>query len=111
MITTLPSGLDHCVCLYRRASIAQSLQGKKTVLTLSYLFVHSFRFISGPGFQSYILFRVFRVLSNMQVITLLLATAGLAQAYTTVKVKSFMNKNIDSLVIPGQYKSHLHTFL
>lgn len=47
----------------------------------------------------------------MQAITLLLAAAGVAEAYTTVKVKAFMNKNIDSLVIPGQYKSHLHTFL
>jgi len=47
----------------------------------------------------------------MQAISLLLAAAGAAQAYTTVTVEPFMFKNIDSLVIPGQYKSHLHTFL
>lgn len=40
----------------------------------------------------------------------LLALAVGVQAYTVVVVDKFMNKNIDPVVMPGQYKSHLHTF-
>ena len=40
----------------------------------------------------------------------ILAVAGAVQAYTVVNVDYFMYKNIDPIVIPGQYKSHLHTF-
>ncbi|PNS19644.1 hypothetical protein CAC42_7488 [Sphaceloma murrayae] len=39
-----------------------------------------------------------------------LAAAGLAQAYTVVVAKQYMLKNIDPLVVPGQYKSHMHSF-
>ncbi|KAH0426192.1 hypothetical protein CcaCcLH18_10520 [Colletotrichum camelliae] len=42
--------------------------------------------------------------------SLLLATAGLASAFTNTKVDFFMRKNIDPIVIPGQYKSHMHSF-
>jgi hypothetical protein len=38
------------------------------------------------------------------------ASAGLASAYTVTNVGRFMYKNIDPIVVPGQYKSHLHTF-
>ncbi|KXJ85222.1 hypothetical protein Micbo1qcDRAFT_222001, partial [Microdochium bolleyi] len=41
----------------------------------------------------------------------LVASAGLAQAYTLTHVAQFMDKNIDPIVFPGSYKdSHLHTF-
>ena len=46
----------------------------------------------------------------MQVITSLLVAAGVAQAYTITVVDQFMRKNVDSIVMPGQYKSHLHSF-
>lgn len=46
----------------------------------------------------------------MHFIALLLAAAGAAQAYTVIVVDQFMRKNVDSIVMPGQYKSHLHTF-
>lgn len=45
----------------------------------------------------------------MQVLSLLLS-AGLAQAYTITKVDQFMYKNIDPIVTPGQYVSHMHSF-
>lgn len=40
----------------------------------------------------------------------LLAAAGLAHAYTVVVAEQFMLKNIDPIVLPGQYKSHMHSF-
>ncbi|KAL0936763.1 putative short-chain dehydrogenase [Colletotrichum truncatum] len=43
-------------------------------------------------------------------ISLLLAGAGIANAYTIAVAQPFMRKNIDPVVIPGQYKSHMHTF-
>ncbi|KAK1712443.1 hypothetical protein BDP67DRAFT_566308 [Colletotrichum lupini] len=42
--------------------------------------------------------------------SLLLAGAGIANAYTIAVAEPFMRKNIDPVVIPGQYKSHMHTF-
>ncbi|KAL4929010.1 DUF1996 domain-containing protein [Aspergillus undulatus] len=36
--------------------------------------------------------------------------AGLAQAYTVTVVDQFMLKNIDPIVLPGQYMSHMHSF-
>ncbi|KAK1143971.1 hypothetical protein N8T08_005880 [Aspergillus melleus] len=36
--------------------------------------------------------------------------AGLAEAYTVTTSDLFMYKNIDPLVVPGQYKSHMHSF-
>ncbi|PLB47745.1 hypothetical protein P170DRAFT_456518 [Aspergillus steynii IBT 23096] len=36
--------------------------------------------------------------------------AGLAQAYTVTNVDMFMLKNIDPLVVPGEYTSHMHSF-
>ncbi|KAL4795122.1 hypothetical protein BDV19DRAFT_389525 [Aspergillus venezuelensis] len=39
-----------------------------------------------------------------------LFAAGLAQAYTVTTVDQFMLKNIDPLVLPGQYTSHMHSF-
>lgn len=46
----------------------------------------------------------------MQAITLLLAAAGSACAYTIVVADLFMHKNVDPVVMPGKYKSHLHSF-
>ncbi|KAI3536951.1 hypothetical protein CABS01_15143 [Colletotrichum abscissum] len=40
----------------------------------------------------------------------ILAVAGAAGAYTVTIVDKFMYKNIDPVVIPGQYASHMHTF-
>src|SRR5690242_20696203 len=31
-------------------------------------------------------------------------------AYTVINHKAFMNKNVDALVVPGTYISHMHTF-
>ena len=42
--------------------------------------------------------------------TLFLAGAGIASAYTITTAGRFMEKNIDPIVIPGKYESHLHTF-
>jgi hypothetical protein len=42
--------------------------------------------------------------------TLLLATAGTVQAYTLVNSGYIMRKNIDSIVQPGKYTSHMHSF-
>lgn len=42
---------------------------------------------------------------------LVLGAAGVANAYTVVAMQSFMFKNIDPIVLPGQYKSHMHTFM
>ncbi|KAK5796368.1 hypothetical protein VI817_005653 [Penicillium citrinum] len=36
--------------------------------------------------------------------------AGLAQAYTVTNVDLFMFKNIDPIMLPGQYTSHMHSF-
>jgi len=40
----------------------------------------------------------------------LLALASSCAAYTDIRHKRFMIKNIDPIVFPGQYKSHLHSF-
>ena len=40
----------------------------------------------------------------------LLATASVAQAYTVISHDQFMTKNIDALVVPGTFKSHMHSF-
>jgi hypothetical protein len=40
----------------------------------------------------------------------ILAGAGLASAWTELHHAPFMNKNIDSIVVPGTYTSHMHTF-
>ncbi|KAL4978733.1 hypothetical protein BDW66DRAFT_164452 [Aspergillus desertorum] len=45
----------------------------------------------------------------MQPFSLLLAT-GLASAYTVTTVEQFIFKNIDPIVSPGQYVSHMHSF-
>ncbi|TEA12219.1 hypothetical protein C8034_v006255 [Colletotrichum sidae] len=42
--------------------------------------------------------------------SLLLVGAGIANAYTITVAEPFMRRNIDPVVIPGQYKSHMHTF-
>lgn len=36
--------------------------------------------------------------------------AGLAQAYTVTNTDLFMFKNIDPIVLLGQYTSHMHSF-
>lgn len=36
--------------------------------------------------------------------------ASLAQAYTVVDSGFFMRKNIDPIVMPGEYASHMHSF-
>ncbi|KAL5630842.1 hypothetical protein BROUX41_000714 [Berkeleyomyces rouxiae] len=42
--------------------------------------------------------------------TLFLAAAGIASAYTITTADLFMQKNMDPIVIPGKYQSHLHSF-
>lgn len=42
--------------------------------------------------------------------TLVISAAGMASAYTVVAMDGFMFKNIDPIVHPGEYNSHLHTF-
>ncbi|RDW92199.1 hypothetical protein BP5796_01593 [Coleophoma crateriformis] len=44
-------------------------------------------------------------------ILLLTGAAGVANAYTIVAGDTFMFKNIDPIVMPGEYKSHMHTFM
>lgn len=39
-----------------------------------------------------------------------LLCASAVSAYTVTNVGRFMLKNIDPVVIPGQYASHMHTF-
>ncbi|KAH7347669.1 hypothetical protein B0T11DRAFT_360127 [Plectosphaerella cucumerina] len=46
----------------------------------------------------------------MKSLALFLAGAGFAQAYTVTSAKRFMNKNIDPIVVPGQFTSHMHSF-
>ncbi|KAB8260048.1 hypothetical protein BDV32DRAFT_149780 [Aspergillus pseudonomiae] len=46
----------------------------------------------------------------MRSIVLSALAAGLAQAYTVTNVGLFMFKNIDPLVVPGKYTSHMHSF-
>ncbi|KAM0330604.1 hypothetical protein ACHAQA_003553 [Verticillium albo-atrum] len=46
----------------------------------------------------------------MQSLTLFLAGAGVANAYTVTNAELFMRKNIDPIVVPGQYNSHMHSF-
>ncbi|KAL2846923.1 hypothetical protein BJY01DRAFT_246986 [Aspergillus pseudoustus] len=40
----------------------------------------------------------------------ILAGASLASAWTELNHAPFMNKNIDAIVVPGTYTSHMHTF-
>ncbi|KAL2820341.1 hypothetical protein BJX63DRAFT_428174 [Aspergillus granulosus] len=40
----------------------------------------------------------------------LLATTGMAEAFTMVNSGYIMRKNIDSIVQPGKYTSHMHSF-
>ncbi|GAB1200840.1 hypothetical protein APSETT444_010220 [Aspergillus pseudonomiae] len=46
----------------------------------------------------------------MRSIVLSALVAGFAQAYTVTNVGLFMFKNIDPLVVPGKYTSHMHSF-
>ena len=46
----------------------------------------------------------------VSVLLRLLAVAGAVQAYTVTNVDFLMFKNIDPVVMPGKYKSHLHSF-
>lgn len=40
----------------------------------------------------------------------LLAAASAVHGYTVVDSGFLMRKNIDPIVVPGQYKSHMHSF-
>lgn len=40
----------------------------------------------------------------------LLAAANTVHGYTIVDSGFLMRKNIDPIVVPGQYKSHMHSF-
>lgn len=40
----------------------------------------------------------------------ILAGASAVCAYTVINHDQFMTKNIDALVLPGTYKSHMHSF-
>jgi hypothetical protein len=46
----------------------------------------------------------------MHVVLFLGALASSATAYTIVEADLFMHKNVDAVVMLGQYKSHLHSF-
>ncbi|KAE8314898.1 hypothetical protein BDV41DRAFT_563245 [Aspergillus transmontanensis] len=46
----------------------------------------------------------------MRSIVLSALAAGFAQACTVTNVRLFMLKNIDPLVVPGRYTSHMHSF-
>ncbi|KAE8338856.1 hypothetical protein BDV24DRAFT_153298 [Aspergillus arachidicola] len=46
----------------------------------------------------------------MRSIVLSALAVGFAQAYTVTNVRLFMFKNIDPLVVPGKYTSHIHSF-
>lgn len=46
----------------------------------------------------------------MRSILSFLAGTSIASAYTVINHKPFMNKNVDALVVPGTYTSHMHTF-
>lgn len=39
-----------------------------------------------------------------------LAFAGFVAALTDIEHKPFMRKNIDPIVLPGKYASHMHSF-
>ncbi|KAL4733250.1 hypothetical protein BDV11DRAFT_90820 [Aspergillus similis] len=47
---------------------------------------------------------------TMRPITSFLAGASLVSAWTELHHAPFMNKNIDAIVVPGTYTSHMHTF-
>lgn len=46
----------------------------------------------------------------MHLVLSILAGASAASAWTEIHHKVFMNKNIDAIVVPGTYTSHMHTF-
>ncbi|KAK4165527.1 hypothetical protein QBC43DRAFT_299375 [Cladorrhinum sp. PSN259] len=46
----------------------------------------------------------------MHLILTFIALVGLTCAYTDIRHKQIMVKNIDPIVLPGRYKSHMHTF-
>lgn len=46
----------------------------------------------------------------MRIAAALLVAAGATQAYTVTNFDHFMRKNVDSIVMPGKYESHLHSF-
>ncbi|KAJ0426199.1 hypothetical protein BJY00DRAFT_307696 [Aspergillus carlsbadensis] len=46
----------------------------------------------------------------MRSLITILAGAGLASAWTELHHAPFMNKNVDAIVVPGTYTSHMHTF-
>lgn len=46
----------------------------------------------------------------MATLSVLLAGASLAHAYTNIDSGFFMRKNIDPIVLPGEYRSHMHDF-
>ncbi|KFA56165.1 hypothetical protein S40293_00031 [Stachybotrys chartarum IBT 40293] len=46
----------------------------------------------------------------MASLSLILAAASVAQAYTNIDCGFYMRKNIDPIVMPGEYRSHMHSF-
>ena len=46
----------------------------------------------------------------MRPIFVLLSGVGVATAWTELLHQAFMTKNIDAIVSPGAYTSHMHTF-
>ncbi len=51
-----------------------------------------------------------RLLTMLAVTVFLSVLAATAAAYTDIVHKRFMLKNIDPIVFPGQYISHMHSF-
>lgn len=50
------------------------------------------------------------VVFTLHSLILLSLAVGFSQAYTVTNADLFMFKNIDPLVIPGKYTSHMHSF-
>ncbi|KAK0725848.1 hypothetical protein B0H67DRAFT_571721 [Lasiosphaeris hirsuta] len=50
------------------------------------------------------------VITMRNTLTLVALLAATAAAYTDIRHKRFMVKNIDPIVLPGKYKSHMHSF-
>lgn len=73
--------------------------GPSTPISLSFVLAAFARFYSRSFYTS-----------KMSKFMVLAAAAGFVQAYTNTDVSQFMMKNIDPIVMPGEYKSHMHSF-
>src|SRR4051794_36970009 len=66
---------------------------------------------NSTSFSNSILILILPSLATMPKLAhVLLALATSGAAYTDIRHKRFMIKNIDPIVFPGQYRSHMHSF-